>query len=44
VFEYLMPLLVMPNHEHAPIHLQTAYGNKSNMGKCGVPWGISRPL
>ncbi len=44
MFEYLMPLLVMPNHEHtlldrtyrAIVHRQIAYGRQR-----GVPWGIS---
>ncbi|HYL81283.1 MAG TPA: glucoamylase family protein, partial [Candidatus Acidoferrum sp.] len=44
MFEYLMPLLVMPSHEHtlldqtckAAVGRQIAYGRKR-----GVPWGIS---
>jgi cyclic beta-1,2-glucan synthetase len=44
MFEYLMPLLVMPNYEHtllartykAVVRRQIAYGNQR-----GVPWGIS---
>jgi cyclic beta-1,2-glucan synthetase len=44
MFEYLMPLLVMPSYEgtlldrtyHAAIHAQISYGKV-----CGVPWGIS---
>ncbi len=44
MFEYLMPLLVMPNYDntlldrtyHAVVRRQIAYGNQR-----GVPWGIS---
>ena len=44
MFEYLMPLLVMPNYDHtlldhtckAAVKQQIAYGKL-----CGVPWGIS---
>jgi len=44
MFEYLMPLLIMPNFEHtlldhtckAAVKQQIAYGKL-----CGVPWGIS---
>ncbi|MBL9169457.1 MAG: hypothetical protein JNN07_17080 [Verrucomicrobiales bacterium] len=44
VFEYLMPLLVMPSYDgtlldrtyQAAIHAQISYGKI-----CGVPWGIS---
>src|SRR5207244_9400693 len=44
MFEYLMPLLVMPNYENtlldhtcqAAVQQQIAYGNLR-----GVPWGIS---
>jgi cellobiose phosphorylase len=44
MFEYLMPLLVMPNYENtlldhtctSAVQLQIDYGNA-----CGVPWGIS---
>jgi len=44
MFEYLMPLLVMPNHENtlldqsckAAVKRQIAYGNQR-----GVPWGMS---
>ena len=44
MFEYLMPLLVMPTYEHtlldqtckAAVASQIEYGRK-----CGVPWGIS---
>ena len=44
MFEYLMPLLVMPNYEHtlldhtckAAVQLQIEYGKSR-----GVPWGIS---
>ncbi|MEI7901077.1 MAG: glucoamylase family protein, partial [bacterium] len=44
MFEYLMPLLVMPNYEYTlldhtcktAVQQQIAYGNL-----CGVPWGIS---
>ena len=44
MFEYLMPLLVMPNYEHtlldqtcrAAVKQQIAYGKR-----CKVPWGIS---
>ncbi len=44
MFEYLMPLLVMPNYENtlldqtcrAAVHQQIAYGKSR-----GVPWGIS---
>ncbi|MEO8614391.1 MAG: glucoamylase family protein [Luteolibacter sp.] len=44
MFEYLMPLLVMPNYENtlldhtcrAAVHQQIDYGNSR-----GVPWGIS---
>jgi cellobiose phosphorylase len=44
MFEYLMPLLVMPAYEgtlldrtcHAAVRRQIAYGRE-----CGVPWGMS---
>lgn len=44
MFEYLMPLLVMPTYEHtlldqtyqAAVERQIEYGRE-----CGVPWGIS---
>ena len=44
MFEYLMPLLVMPAYEntlldrtcHAAVNRQIAYGRE-----CGVPWGMS---
>ena len=44
MFEYLMPLLVMPTYENtlldrtcrAAVHRQIAYGRE-----CGVPWGMS---
>ena len=44
MFEYLMPLLVMPTYEgtlldqtcHVAVHRQIAYGKQR-----GVPWGIS---
>ena len=44
IFEYLMPLLVMPNYDgtlldracHAAVELQIEYGKSR-----GVPWGIS---
>ncbi|HXM83161.1 MAG TPA: glucoamylase family protein [Burkholderiales bacterium] len=44
MFEYLMPLLVMPTYEntlldrtcHAAVNRQIAYGRE-----CGVPWGMS---
>lgn len=44
MFEYLMPLLVMPTYPgtlldqtyHAAVHRQIAYGKKR-----GVPWGVS---
>ncbi len=44
MFEYLMPLLVMPNYEntlldrtyHAAVRRQIEYGRQR-----GVPWGIS---
>ena len=44
MFEYLMPLLVMPTYEntlldrtyHAAVKRQIAYGRE-----CGVPWGMS---
>jgi len=44
MFEYLMPLLVMPNYENtlldhtcrAAVQLQIEYGKT-----CGIPWGIS---
>lgn len=44
MFEYLMPMLVMPNYENtlldqtckAAVARQVEYGNQ-----CGVPWGVS---
>ena len=44
MFEYLMPLLVMPAYENtllertcrAAVRRQIAYGSE-----CGVPWGMS---
>ena len=44
MFEYLMPLLVMPSYEntlleasyHSVVRRQIEYGNQR-----GVPWGIS---
>ncbi|HAA03308.1 MAG TPA: cyclic beta 1-2 glucan synthetase, partial [Syntrophobacteraceae bacterium] len=44
MFEYLMPLLVMPTYEHTLLHhtCQAAVARQIDYGKKrGVPWGIS---
>ena len=43
MFEYLMPLLVMPTYENTLLDRLTGelLKDKFNTGKRGVPWGIS---
>lgn len=44
MFEYLMPLLVMPTYENTLLHqtCKAAVASQIEYGKkCGVPWGIS---
>lgn len=44
MFEYLMPMLVMPNYEHTLLDqtCKAAVARQIEYGKqCGVPWGVS---
>ncbi len=44
MFEYLMPLLIMPTHENTMLDqtYRAAVDRQINYGRqCGVPWGIS---